>query len=143
MNLIGSYNVARLTAARMPALAPTDDGERGVLVMTASIAAFDGQIGQQAYAASKGGIVSMTLPTARDLASHAIRVVTIALGLFDTPLMQQPPQTAQESLAASVRFPRRLGRPDEYAQLALHVMRHAYLNGETLRLDGCLRMAPR
>ncbi len=143
VNLIGSYNVARLAAARMAALPPTDDAERGVLVMTASIAAFDGQIGQQAYAASKGGIVSMTLPMARDLASHAIRVVTIAPGLFDTPLMQQLPQAVQESLGTSVPFPRRLGRPDEYAQLALHVVRNAYLNGETLRLDGCLRMAPR
>jgi NAD(P)-dependent dehydrogenase (short-subunit alcohol dehydrogenase family) len=143
VNLIGSYNVARLASSRMAALSLTDDGERGVLVMTASIAAFDGQIGQQAYAASKGGIVSMTLPLARDLASHAIRVVTIAPGLFDTPLMQKLPQAVQDSVAASVPFPRRLGFPNEYAKLALHVVRNAYINGETLRLDGCLRMAPR
>lgn len=143
VNLIGSYNVARLTAARIAALEPLEGGERGVLVMTASVAAFDGQIGQEAYAASKGGVVSMTLPLARDLATHGIRVATIAPGLFDTPLMQTLPEHVQQALGASVPFPQRLGLPDEFAQLALHMVRNGYLNGETVRLDGSLRMAPR
>ena len=143
VNLIGSYNVARLTAARMAALQPLDSGERGVLVMTASVAAFDGQIGQEAYAASKGGVVSMTLPLARDLATHSIRVATIAPGLFDTPLMQTLPEPVQQALGASVPFPQRLGQPGEFAELALHIVRNGYFNGETVRLDGCLRMAPR
>ena len=143
VNLIGSYNVARLTAARIAALEPLAGGERGVLVMTASVAAFDGQIGQEAYAASKGGVVSMTLPLARDLASHGIRVATIAPGLFDTPLMQTLPEHVQQALGASVPFPQRLGQPEEFAELALHMVRNGYLNGETVRLDGALRMAPR
>ncbi|MDE2252895.1 MAG: SDR family NAD(P)-dependent oxidoreductase [Betaproteobacteria bacterium] len=143
VNLIGSYNVARLAAVRMAALAPLSSGERGVLVMTASVAAFDGQVGQEAYAASKGGVVSMTLPLARDLATHGIRVATIAPGLFDTPLMQTLPEPVQQALGASVPFPQRLGQPAEFAELALHMVRNAYLNGETVRLDGSLRMAPR
>ena len=143
VNLIGSYNVARLAAARMAALEPLSGGERGVLVMTASVAAIDGQIGQEAYAASKGGVVSMTLPLARDLATHGIRVATIAPGLFDTPLMQTLPVPVQQALGASVPFPQRLGRPGEFAELALSIVRNGYLNGETVRLDGSLRMAPR
>ncbi len=142
INLIGTYNVVRLCAARMAALAPID-GERGVMLLTASVAAFDGQIGQAAYAASKGGVAAMTLPLARDLASHAIRVVTVAPGLFDTPMMSGLPQEVQDSLGATVPFPKRLGRPQELAALAAHVVRNTYLNGETVRLDGALRMAPR
>ena len=143
VNLIGSYNVVRLCAARIAALEPLAGGERGVMLLTASVAAFDGQIGQAAYSASKGGVAAMTLPLARDLASHAIRVVTVAPGLFDTPMMSAMPQEVQDSLAASVPFPKRLGRPQEIAALAAHVVRNAYLNGETIRLDGALRMAPR
>ena len=143
VNLIGSYNVVRLCAARMAALPVLAEGERGVMLMTASVAAFDGQIGQAAYAASKGGVAAMTLPLARDLASHAIRIVTVAPGLFDTPMMAALPQEVQDSLGASVPFPKRLGRPQEIAELAAHVVRNTYLNGETIRLDGALRMAPR
>lgn len=143
INLIGTYNVVRLAAARIAALAPLADGERGVMVMTASVAAYDGQVGQEAYAASKGGLVSMTLPLARDLAQHAIRVVTIAPGLFETPLMQQLPTEVQQSLAASIPFPKRLGQPQEFAALAAHAVTNGHLNGETIRLDGALRMAPR
>jgi len=144
VNLIGAYNVSRLFAAAAAALAPVnDDGERGVIVCTASVAAFDGQVGQEAYAASKGGIVSMTLPMARDLAQHGIRVVTIAPGLFMTPLMKELPQAVQESLAASVPFPRRLGHPHEFAHLAASIVENGALNGEVIRLDGALRMAPR
>lgn len=143
VNLIGSYNVARLAAARMARLEPLADGERGVLVMTASVAAFDGQVGQEAYSASKGGVVSMTLPLARDLSQHGIRVCTIAPGLFETPLMKTLPPEVQQSLAASIPFPRRLGAPDEFARLAAHVVTNVHLNGETIRLDGALRMAPR
>ncbi len=143
VNLIGSYNVVRLCAARMAALPVLAEGERGVMLMTASVAAFDGQIGQAAYAASKGGVAAMTLPLARDLASHAIRIVTVAPGLFDTPMMAALPQEVQDSLGASVPFPKRLGRPREIAELAVHVVRNTYLNGETIRLDGALRMAPR
>ena len=143
VNLIGSYNVVRLCAARMAALPVLAEGERGVMLMTASVAAFDGQIGQAAYAASKGGVAAMTLPLARDLASHAIRIVTVAPGLFDTPMMAALPQEVQDSLGASVPFPKRLGRPREIAELAVHVVRNTYLNGETIRLDGALRMASR
>jgi len=143
VNLIGTYNVIRLTAARIAKLPSLDDGERGVMLMTASVAAFDGQVGQEAYSASKGGIVSMTLPLARDLAQHGIRVCTVAPGLFETPLMKQLPEMVQQSLAASIPFPPRLGRPDEFAALAAHIVTNVHLNGETIRLDGALRMAPR
>jgi len=144
VNLIGAYNVSRLFAAAAAALAPVgEDGERGVIVCTASVAAFDGQVGQEAYAASKGGIVSMTLPMARDLAQHGIRVVTIAPGLFMTPLMKELPEAVQQSLAASVPFPRRLGHPAEFAHLAASIVENGALNGEVIRLDGALRMAPR
>ena len=143
VNLIGTYNVVRLTAARIAKLQPLEDAERGVMLMTASVAAYDGQVGQEAYSASKGGIVSMTLPLARDLAQHGIRVCTVAPGLFETPLMRQLPEAVQQSLAASIPFPPRLGRPDEFAALAAHIVTHVHLNGETIRLDGALRMAPR
>ena len=143
VNLIGTYNVTRLVAAQMTALAPLDDGERGVIVNTASVAAFDGQVGQEAYAASKGGIVSMTLPLARDLAQHGIRAVTIAPGLFMTPLMKELPEPVQASLAASIPFPKRLGKPEEFAHLACSIVENIALNGEVIRLDGALRMAPR
>jgi NAD(P)-dependent dehydrogenase (short-subunit alcohol dehydrogenase family) len=143
VNLIGTYNVVRLTAARIAKLLPLDDGERGVMVMTASVAAYDGQVGQEAYSASKGGLVSMTLPLARDLAPHGIRVCTIAPGLFETPLMKTLPEAVQQSLAASIPFPSRLGRPEEFAALAAHIVTNVHLNGETVRLDGALRMAPR
>ncbi len=143
INLIGSYNVARLAAARTATLEPMADGERGVIVNTASVAAFDGQVGQEAYSASKGGIVGMTLPLARDLAQWGIRVCTIAPGLFHTPLMAQLPEPVQQSLAASIPFPKRLGRPDEFAALAAHIVTNVHLNGEGIRLDGALRMAPR
>ncbi len=143
INLIGSYNVARLAAARTATLEPMADGERGVIVNTASVAAFDGQVGQEAYSASKGGIVGMTLPLARDLAQWGIRVCTIAPGLFHTPLMAQLPEPVQQSLAASIPFPKRLGRPDEFAALAAHIVTNVHLNGEVIRLDGALRMAPR
>ena len=143
INLVGTYNVVRLTAARLLKLAPLEDGERGVMLMTASVAAFDGQVGQEAYAASKGGIVSMTLPLARDLAQHGIRVCSVAPGLFATPLMQQLPAEVQQSLAASIPFPRRLGEPAEFASLAAHIVTNGHLNGEVIRLDGALRMAPR
>ena len=143
INLVGTYNVVRLTAARIAKLAPLDGGERGVMLMTASVAAFDGQVGQEAYSASKGGIVGLTLPLARDLAQHGIRVCTIAPGLFATPLMKQLPETVQQSLASSIPFPPRLGQPSEFAELAAHVVTNAHLNGETIRLDGALRMAPR
>ena len=143
VNLIGTYNVARLFAAECAKLAPMEDGERGVMVFTASVAAFDGQVGQQAYSASKSGVVGMTLPMARDLAQHGIRVCTIAPGLFATPLMQTLPEAVQRSLAASIPFPPRLGKPQEFAQLAAHIVTNAHLNGEVIRLDGALRMAPR
>jgi len=143
VNLIGSYNISRLFAAECVKLAPLDDGERGVMMFTASVAAFDGQVGQQAYSASKGGLVGMTLPMARDLAQHGIRVCTVAPGLFATPLMQQLPEAVQASLAASIPFPPRLGKPDEFAQLAAHIVTNGHLNGEVIRLDGALRMAPR
>lgn len=143
VNLIGTYNVTRLAAAEMLRLAPLDDGERGVVVCTASVAAFDGQVGQEAYAASKGGVVSMTLPLARDLAQFGVRVCTIAPGLFLTPLMAELPQPVQESLAASIPFPKRLGKPEEFAHLAASIVENVALNGEVIRLDGALRMAPR
>ena len=144
VNLVGTYNVTRLFAAQAAALDPLGaDGERGVIVCTASIAAFDGQVGQEAYSASKGGVVGMTLPLARDLAQHGIRVVTIAPGLFMTPLMRTLPEAVQSSLAQSVPFPRRLGEPPEFAQLAATIVENTMLNGEVIRLDGALRMAPR
>ena len=143
VNLIGTYNMIRLAAARIAPLDALEDGERGVMLCTASVAAFDGQIGQEAYSASKGGLVGMTLPLARDLAQYGIRVVTIAPGLFHTPLMAQLPQAVQDSLAASIPFPRRLGKPAEFAALAAHIVTNIHLNGETIRLDGALRMAPR
>ena len=143
INLVGAYNVTRLFAAACARLEPMDDKERGVVLFTASVAAFDGQVGQQAYSASKGGLVGMTLPMARDLAQHGIRVCTIAPGLFATPLMKQLPEPVQQSLAASIPFPSRLGKPEEFAQLACHIVTNVHLNGEVIRLDGALRMAPR
>jgi NAD(P)-dependent dehydrogenase (short-subunit alcohol dehydrogenase family) len=145
VNLVGTYNVVRLAAARIVKLAPVDgtSGERGVVVNTASVAAFDGQVGQEAYSASKGGIVGMTLPLARDLAQWGVRVCTIAPGLFATPLMNELPQEVQASLAASIPFPKRLGQPQEFAALAAHIVANGHLNGEVIRLDGALRMAPR
>jgi NAD(P)-dependent dehydrogenase (short-subunit alcohol dehydrogenase family) len=143
VNLIGTFNVLRHAAQAMLANEPDASGERGVVVNTASIAAFDGQIGQIAYAASKGGVVGLTLPAARDLAANAIRVVTIAPGLFDTPLLAALPQEARDALGAQVPHPSRLGRPEEYAALAAHVIENPMLNGEVIRLDGALRMPPR
>jgi NAD(P)-dependent dehydrogenase (short-subunit alcohol dehydrogenase family) len=145
VNLIGTYNVVRLAVARLVKLAPLDgtSGERGVVVNTASVAAFDGQVGQEAYSASKGGIVGMTLPLARDLAQFGVRVCTIAPGLFATPLMKELPEEVQASLAASIPFPKRLGQPEEFAALAAHIVANGHLNGEVIRLDGALRMAPR
>ncbi|MGE3537240.1 MAG: SDR family NAD(P)-dependent oxidoreductase [Candidatus Tectimicrobiota bacterium] len=143
INLIGTFNVLRLAAALMMQNTPNDDGERGVIINTASVAAFDGQIGQPAYAASKAAVAGMTLPIAREFASHGIRVVAIAPGVFETPMVAGLPEPAQQALAASIPFPRRLGRPDEYAALARHIVENAMLNGETIRLDGALRMAPR
>jgi 3-hydroxyacyl-CoA dehydrogenase / 3-hydroxy-2-methylbutyryl-CoA dehydrogenase len=143
VNLIGTFNVLRLSANAMAAGVPDAEGERGAVVMTASIAAFDGQIGQTAYSASKGGVAGLTLPAARDLARLGIRVCTIAPGLFDTPLLAALPQEARDALGASVPFPPRLGRPEEYAKLACHIAENTMLNGEVLRLDGALRMPPR
>jgi len=143
VNLIGTYNVARLFAAQCAKQEGLEDNERGVMVFTASVAAFDGQVGQQAYSASKAGVVGMTLPMARDLAQHGIRVCTIAPGLFATPLMKTLPEPVQQSLAASIPFPSRLGKPEEFAQLACHIVTNTHLNGEVIRLDGALRMAPR
>jgi NAD(P)-dependent dehydrogenase (short-subunit alcohol dehydrogenase family) len=143
VNLIGTYNVLRLAAASMAANVPDPEGERGVVVMTASIAAFDGQIGQTAYSASKGGVVGMTLPAARDLARPGIRVCTIAPGLFDTPLLADLPEESRRALGEQIPFPPRLGRPDEYARLACQIAENGMLNGEVVRLDGALRMAPR
>jgi NAD(P)-dependent dehydrogenase (short-subunit alcohol dehydrogenase family) len=142
VNLIGSFNMLRLATAEMSRLEPLATGERGVVISTASVAAYDGQIGQSAYSASKGGIVAM-LPIARELAQFGIRVLTIAPGLFLTPLLANLPQEAQDSLAASIPFPRRLGQADEFASLALHMIDNPYLNGEVVRLDAALRMAPR
>lgn len=144
VNLVGTFNVLRLAAAAMVRSAePSQDGERGVVVNTASVAAFEGQIGQAAYAASKGGIVGLTLPAARDLSSVGIRVVTIAPGIMDTPLLGMLGEDARKALAAGVPFPKRLGTPEDYAQLVEHVCRNGYLNGEVIRLDGALRMPPR
>jgi NAD(P)-dependent dehydrogenase (short-subunit alcohol dehydrogenase family) len=142
VNLIGTFNAIRLAAARMVGNEPDANGERGAIVNTASIAAFDGQIGQAAYSASKGGVVGMTLPIARDLARHGVRVCTIAPGLFKTPLLLGLPEPALEALGRSVPFPPRLGEPAEYADLACHILENPMLNGETIRLDGALRMAP-
>ncbi len=143
VNLIGSFNLIRLMAADAETLPPLADGARGVIVNTASVAAFDGQIGQAAYSASKGGIVGMTLPIARDLARSGIRVCTIAPGIFATPMLRGLPQEVQDSLAASIPFPRRLGQPEEFAALAMHIIANPMLNGETIRLDGAIRMAPK
>ena len=143
VNLIGTFNVIRLAADAMKDNEPTESGERGVIVNTASVAAFDGQVGQVAYAASKGGIVSMTLPIARDLARSGIRVMTIAPGIFDTPMLAGLPEEARESLGQQVPFPSRLGKPEEYAALVRHIIQNEMLNGEVIRLDGAIRMAPR
>jgi NAD(P)-dependent dehydrogenase (short-subunit alcohol dehydrogenase family) len=143
INLVGTFNVIRLAAAAMAKNAPEPSGERGVIINTASIAAFDGQIGQPAYAASKGGIVALTLPVAREFASIGIRVVTIAPGIFDTPLLAALPEAARVSLGQQVPFPSRLGKPTEYAALARHIIENEMLNGEVIRIDGALRMAPR
>ncbi|MFE6486834.1 SDR family NAD(P)-dependent oxidoreductase [Streptomyces sp. NPDC057757] len=143
VNLIGTFNVLRVAAAAMSANAPDSSGDRGVIVCTSSIAAFDGQVGQVAYAASKGGVAALTLSAARDLAEHAIRVVTIAPGVFDTPLLAALPAGARASLGATVPHPSRLGLPEEFAALVAHVLENPMLNGEVIRLDGALRMAPR
>lgn len=143
INLIGSFNMIRLAAAQMAKGTPNSAGERGVIINTASVAAFDGQIGQAAYSASKGGIVGMTLPIARDLARDGIRVCSIAPGIFETPMLKGLPKEAQDSLGKQVPFPSRLGRPSEYAALARHIIENEMLNAETIRLDGAIRMAPR
>jgi NAD(P)-dependent dehydrogenase (short-subunit alcohol dehydrogenase family) len=143
INLVGTLLVAKAAVVAMQHNSPNSQGERGVIIMTASVAAFDGQIGQVAYAASKGGIVGMTLPMARDMASSGIRVMTIAPGLFATPMMKGLPQEAQDSLGKQTPFPPRLGEPDEYAALVAHILENVMLNGETIRLDGAIRMAPR
>ncbi|MDB5985555.1 MAG: 3-hydroxy-2-methylbutyryl-CoA dehydrogenase [Nevskia sp.] len=143
INVVGSFNMIRLAAAQMSTQQPNAEGERGVIINTASIAAFDGQIGQAAYAASKGAVVSMTLPIARELARSGIRVMTIAPGIFETPMMAGLPQDVQESLGRGVPFPPRLGRPQEFAALVQHIVENSMLNGETIRLDGALRMPPK
>jgi NAD(P)-dependent dehydrogenase (short-subunit alcohol dehydrogenase family) len=143
INLIGTFNMMRLAAAEMSMLPPLAGGERGVIVSTASVAAFEGQIGQAAYAASKGGVAALTIPAARELSQFGIRVLAIAPGIFATPMLKALPQEAQDSLGASVPFPKRLGEPREFAELVLHCLRNGYLNGEVIRLDGALRMAPR
>ena len=143
VNLIGTFNMIRLMAVRAEKLDPLDGGERGIIINTASVAAYDGQIGQAAYSSSKGGVVGMTLPVARDLSRAGIRVCTIAPGLFKTPMMAGLPQEAQDSLGQQVPFPPRLGDPSEYAALACHIVENPMLNGETIRLDGAIRMAPR
>jgi NAD(P)-dependent dehydrogenase (short-subunit alcohol dehydrogenase family) len=143
VNLIGTFNMLRLAAAEMGTLEPGADGERGVIINTASVAAYEGQVGQAAYAASKAGVVGLTIQAARELARSGIRVVTIAPGLINTPMFDGLPEEVKTSLAASVPFPARLGLPGDYAALALHIMTNRYLNGETIRLDGALRMAPR
>jgi len=143
INLLGTFNMIRLFAAQAQELEPLDGGERGVIVNTASVAAFDGQVGQVAYSASKGGVVGMTLPIARDLSRSGIRVCTIAPGIFKTPMMAGLPEDAQASLGQQVPFPPRLGEPSEYAALACHIVENQMLNGETIRLDGAIRMAPR
>lgn len=143
VNLIGTYNVIAQASALMATADPTEGGDRGVIVNTASVAAFDGQIGQPAYSASKGGVHAMTLPIARELARHGIRVVTIAPGIMETPMLKGLPLAAQDSLGQQVPYPSRLGAPDEYARLVLSIVDNGYLNGETIRLDGAIRMAPR
>jgi NAD(P)-dependent dehydrogenase (short-subunit alcohol dehydrogenase family) len=143
VNLVGTFNVIRLAAARMAQNEPTEAGERGVIVNTASVAAFDGQIGQVAYSASKAGVAGLTLPVARELGRFGVRVATIAPGIFDTPMMAQASQEVRESLHAQVPWPPRFGRPEEYAALARHIVENEMLNGETIRLDGGIRMAPR
>ncbi|CAM3608498.1 3-hydroxyacyl-CoA dehydrogenase [Hydrogenibacillus schlegelii] len=143
INLVGTFNVVRLTADVMQANPPNEEGERGVIINTASIAAFDGQIGQSAYSAAKGGVAAMTLPLARELARYGIRVVTVAPGVFDTPMMQGLPEKARASLAEQIPFPPRLGRPHEFAHLVAAIIENPMLNGEVIRLDGALRMGPR
>ena len=143
VNLIGTFNMLRLVAAAMQPLETFTDGERGVIISTASVAAFEGQIGQAAYSSSKGGVAALTLPAAREFAQFGIRVLAIAPGIFGTPMLRALPQEAQDSLGASVPFPKRLGEPREFAALAMHMIRNGYLNGEIVRLDGALRMAPR
>ena len=143
INLIGTFNALRLAGAAMQNLEPLQDGERGIIVCTASVAAYDGQIGQSAYAASKGGVVGLVLPAAREFAQFGIRVMTIAPGIFGTPMLRAMSEEVQASLGASVPFPKRLGEPLEYAELVLHCVRNGYLNGEVIRLDGALRMQPR
>lgn len=143
VNLIGTFNVTRLAAAVMARNEGNADGERGVIINTASVAAFDGQIGQVAYSASKGGVVGMTLPLARDLATIGVRVNTIAPGIFNTPLMNASPDSVKLPLIEMTQFPKRLGHPEEYGQLAVHMVENAFMNGETIRLDGAIRMAPR
>jgi NAD(P)-dependent dehydrogenase (short-subunit alcohol dehydrogenase family) len=143
VNLVGTYNVIAQASAVMATTDPTADGDRGVIVSTASVAAFDGQIGQPAYSASKGGVHAMTLPIARELARYGIRVATIAPGIMETPMLASLPQAAQDSLGEQVPYPKRLGRPDEYARLVMSIVDNGYLNGETIRLDGAIRMAPK
>jgi NAD(P)-dependent dehydrogenase (short-subunit alcohol dehydrogenase family) len=143
INLIGTFNMMRLAAAAMQPLEAFADGERGVIVSTASVAAFDGQIGQAAYSSSKGGVAALTLPAAREFAQWGVRVMAIAPGIFGTPMLRALPQEAQDSLGAAVPFPKRLGNPEEFASLVLHCIANGYLNGEVIRLDGSLRMAPR
>jgi NAD(P)-dependent dehydrogenase (short-subunit alcohol dehydrogenase family) len=143
INLIGTFNMMRLAAADMQGLSPLAEGERGVIITTASVAAFEGQVGQSAYSASKGGVAALTMPAAREFAQFGIRVVCIAPGIFQTPMLMAIPDESQKSLAASVPFPKALGRPDQFASLACHIIENSYLNGEVIRLDGALRMAPR
>ena len=143
VNLIGTFNAMRLAARDMQTLHPLEDGERGIIVSTASVAAYDGQVGQAAYAASKGGVVSLTLPAAREFAQFGIRVMAIAPGIFATPMVFGMPADVQESLASAIPFPKQLGRPEQYADLALHIIENRYLNGEVIRLDGGIRMTPR
>ena len=143
VNLVGSFNVAKAAAAQMQGNEPGDDGERGVIVNTASVAAYEGQIGQAAYSASKGGVVGMTLPMARELARFGIRVMTVAPGVFWTPMVDGMPESVQQSLAATIPFPSRLGQPDEFADLVAYILGNTYLNGETIRLDGATRLAPK
>jgi NAD(P)-dependent dehydrogenase (short-subunit alcohol dehydrogenase family) len=143
INLIGTFNMLRLAAAAMQSLAPFADGERGVIISTASVAAFEGQIGQAAYSSSKGGVAALTIPAAREFAQFGVRVMAIAPGIFGTPMLRALPQEAQDSLGASVPFPKRLGEPREFAALVIHIVRNGYLNGEVIRLDGAIRLAAR
>jgi NAD(P)-dependent dehydrogenase (short-subunit alcohol dehydrogenase family) len=143
VNLIGSFNMMRLVAAAMQSVEPLEDGERGIIVSTASVAAYEGQIGQAAYSASKGGVMALTLPAAREFAQFGIRVNTVAPGVFLTPLLAGLPEEAQQSLAAAVPFPKLLGTPEQFAALVMHMVENRYINGETVRIDGALRMAPK